>query len=97
MEDLKQKAKMSVLQELIKMMDEKESENLKSLSPKFAKVDIQSDDPALADKLKDKLTSGMHEDAEEIPEHEVSESKSFESQEDDEDLEKLKEMYSRLK
>ena len=105
MEDLKLKAKLSVLDEIKKMFEDKDVDLLKSKSPKFAKVDIQSDDPALAEKLKNKLIGGEDE------EHELSESPEMEHSEDmnpsldmqddmsdeDEMKKKLLEMYNKLK
>lgn len=91
--DINQKAKSNVLQQLIEMMDEKMTGDLKSKSPKFAKVDdIQSDDPALADSLKDKLIDGIKEDKAE-GEDPIAE----QDQEDPADMERLLEMYRKLK
>ena len=90
--DMKQKVKQDVLQQIIDMMDEKESGLLKSKSPKFAKVDIQSDDPALADSLKDKLVEGIEDEHSE----EMAMPGFEKPEEDDEDMEKLMEMYSKL-
>lgn len=45
---MNQKVKSKVLQDLIEAMDSRMVEGLKSKSPKFAKVDIMSDDPKLA-------------------------------------------------
>lgn len=86
----------------MQMMDERENGFLKSKSPKFAKVDIQSDDPELANKLKDKLVDGMTEDE---PVDEMSLDKpSFDeptlkskTPEEDEDLARLLEMYEKIK
>lgn len=84
--DINQKAKSKVLQQLIEMMDEKMLDDLKGKSPKFAKVDIQSDDPELAENLKDKLVEGIQEEPMD----------KMHNPEEDEDLEKLMEMYSKL-
>lgn len=89
MDDMKLKAKEAVLQQIMDLMDEREVGGMKSKSPKFAKVEIESSDPMLAEKLKDKM---MDVNAEEMPE-ETADLPA----EDDEDLERLKEMYARLK
>ena len=107
------KAKQKVLQELMDMMDSKQLDGMKSKSPKFAKVDIQSDDPMLADKLKDKLMDAADEseDMSEDPKDEMSDKDIKEdtsegedpfteddsSPMDDDDLQRLKELYARLK
>lgn len=106
--DMNQKAKSSVLQKLIDMMDERSLGDLKSRSPKFAKVDIQSDDPALANELKDKLVEGIKEDAAEDPMKEMSkadfnedvsegENPMKEMDQEDPDMKRLLEMYQQLK
>jgi hypothetical protein len=103
---LNSKAKANVLNELIKAMEDRELGELKGKSPKFAKVDIQSDDPKLAEALKNKLTGVEETDDEESsesPEEKMKEltDPSLESKEssseDDDDLERLKELYSKLK
>jgi len=107
--DMNQKAKSSVLQKLIDMMDEKMIGDLKNKSPKFAKVDIQSDDPELAESLKDKLVDGIQEDTNENPSKEMSKDDFKEDMsegenpmneqdhEDPADMERLLEMYRKLK
>lgn len=67
------KIKNKVLQKLIEQMDERMLEDLKGKSPKFAKVTIQSDDPKLAEDLKDNLVEGLAEEEEEAPEEESEE------------------------
>lgn len=84
--------KNKILQKLIEQMDERMLEDLKGKSPKFAKVSIQSDDPKLAEDLKDKLIEGMEEDKEEMP---VEEESKDDMEEDD--LERLKELYNKIK
>jgi hypothetical protein len=74
--------KKQILQEIMDMMDEKESEMLKK-HPKLAKVEIESNDPELAEELKDKVV-----------EPEVSEG---EEELDQETKQKLLEMYKKLK
>lgn len=44
--DINQKAKSNVLQQLIEMMDEKMTGDLKSKSPKFAKVEVAARNPS---------------------------------------------------
>ena len=103
--DMKQMAKEKVLQQLIDMMDEKMTGDLKGKSPKFAKVDIQSDDPKLADELKDKLTGDMddQEEKSETPEEMLKEKMDpsmedkEQSPEDDSDMERLLDMYRKIK
>ena len=100
-----QEIKSKILQEIMDMMDSKMTDDLKSKSPKFgmAKVSIDSTDPKLADDLKSKLMG------EGSPDEEKSESpmEAFKEQMDpkaedehesgDDDLERLKELYSQLK
>lgn len=98
--------KEKILQEIMDLMDSKMTDDLKSKSPKFgmAKVDIQSDDPKMADELKNKLMEGSPaEEASEPPMEELKE-KMNPSMDDhdedasgDDDLERLKELYSQLK
>ena len=88
--DMHSKAKSKVLEELISMMEERELGELKGKSPKFAKVDIKSDDPELMDEIKDKLM------VDEPEEEEIDEEVPMET-EDEDDLERLKELYSKLK
>ena len=109
MEDTKSIAKQKVLQQLIDMMDERMIGDLKSKSPKFAKVDIQSDDPELAENLKDKLMDGIKEDDMKDPSQEMSpedfkeivnegeDPMDEQDQEDPADMERLLEMYKKLK
>ena len=90
--DIHSKAKNKVLEELISMMEERELGELKGKSPKFAKVDIESDDPELMDEIKDKL---MDKDSDE-DEMELDKESPTVSEEDEDDLERLKELYSKL-
>lgn len=94
MENINQKTKSKVLQQLIDMMDEQMVGELKSKSPKFAKVDIQSDDPELAENLKDKMLDGIEEKPmdEEIPDVEIKE-----DEENPEDIERLLALYKQIK
>lgn len=108
--DINTKAKQKVLEQIMQMMDERENSFLKSKSPKFAKVDIQTDDPKLAESLKDKLVSGLSEDDQENPLDEMTK-KDFKEDlsegednqkkklnpEEDEDLARLLEMYEKIK
>lgn len=110
--DINTKVKSRVLQQLIDMMDEKMIGDLKSKSPKFAKVDIQSDDPKLAETLKDNLISGITEDDQEDPSKEMTpedfnedndkaedpmNETDHESPKDEEDIKRLLDMYKNLK
>ena len=88
--DVKLKAKSKVLDKLIEMMDDKMVGDLKGKSPKFAKVQIQSDDPKLANELKDKLIDGIKEDKDEEAERSCGDDM------EDDDLERLKEMYDKI-
>lgn len=106
------KIKSKVLQEIMDLMDGNVVEGLKSKSPKFAKVDIQSDDPTMANKLKDKLMNGLEEDSMEDPSKEMDMSdikedvsegedpfaeQDHKAPEDDADMQRLLEMYKNLK
>lgn len=82
------KAKSKVLQEIMALMDEHMSEGMKSKSPKFAKVDIKANDPELAEDLKEKLMG------DEVPEQ-IEDAPPM--SEEDEDMERLKELYESLK
>lgn len=85
MEDLKKQAKMNVLSELIDMMKDKELSDFKGKSSKFLPKEEMSIE--IEAKPKDEeLLESMPEEFDEISDDE-----------DDVDLEKLKEMYSRLK
>ena len=100
-----QDIKSKVLQQLMDAMDERMIGDLKSKSPKFAKVDIQSDDPKLADELKNKLMGeGSEEEPPESPGealkekmHPEMEAKEPQGEEQDPDLDKLLELYKSLK
>lgn len=100
--DMNQKVKSKVLQQIMDMMDERGVSDLKSKSPKFAKVDIQSDDPELAENLKDKLVDGIEEEAvvdEKFPNKAMPEMEETpeEEPESDEDMKRLLDMYQQLK
>ena len=108
--DFKNKVKSDVLQSLIDLMEEKENEGLKSKSPKFAKVDIMSDDPELANELKNKLVGKPEEEEAEAETEAKFPSKLNEEKfpfkeeeekpadpEEDEDMKRLLEMYKDLK
>ena len=105
--DFKNKVKSDVLQSLIDLMEEKENQGLKSKSPKFAKVDIMSDDPELANELKNKLVGKPEEEEDEEPKFpsKLNEEKfPFKEEEEtpadpeeDEDMKRLLEMYKDLK
>ena len=90
MEDFKQKAKQSVLQQIMDLMDEKENGFLKSKSPKFAKVEVAAQNPEdlemELDEAKDMLE--MKEESEAMP---------MQAEDDDEDIRKLMSLYSQLK
>lgn len=43
MEDVKSKAKKAVLEEIMALMDESESEGLKAKSPKFMKMEVEAE------------------------------------------------------
>lgn len=78
------KIKNKVLQKLIEQMDERMLEDLKGKSPKFAKVTIQSDDPKLAEDLKENLIEGLAE--------EESEESAEEESEEEDDLKRMKKL-----
>lgn len=88
------KVKKEILEEIMSLMDEQEGQVLKK-HPKIAKVDIKSNDPELAEDLKDKLVP----DSEDVDMEEES-SLPIEKDEDELDEEtkqKLIEMYKSLK
>lgn len=91
-----QVAKEKVLDQLIKAMEEKMLGDLKGKSPKFAKVDIQSDDPKLAESIKDKIVEGIEEDKGAFA-SELEEEVEKPEGESEDDLERLKELYNKLK
>ncbi len=92
--DIKSKAKSKVLDKLIEAMDDKIVGDMKGRSPKFAKVKIESDDPELAGSIKDKIIEGIGDD---LPGEEIMEGMKGKDCEGDEDLERLKELYAKLK
>lgn len=89
------KAKTKVLEDLIEMMDEKMLGDMKPKSPKFMKV--ETNDPEMAkDVVEGALDSELsHEDEEKVQAETEQEAQS--TPEDDEDLQKLLEMYQKLK
>lgn len=97
--------KEKVLQEIMQAMDERSVNELKSKSPKFAKVDIKSNDPSLADSLKDKLMGEsdlLDEEKNELPKEMNKELmdpslENKETPESDDDIKRLLEMYKNLK
>ena len=127
MNSTKNKIKEDVLQELIDLMESKEVEGLKSKSPKFAKVEVQANDP-------DDLEEGLEKAQDMVDKSEELENmqrlkdfkgdahdrhmdminsldggmknkmfqghmdaNKFQQDDDDEDLERLKELYSKIK
>lgn len=92
MEDLNRKAKISVLKSLMDFMDEKELDNVKSKSPKFMK--IETNDPEAAEELVNKMQEEKPMEEEAHPE--ISE-ESEEPGMAEEDIERLKELYSKIK
>lgn len=108
MNDINSKAKMSVLQELIEMMKEKEASGFKDKSSKFmAKAEPQ------VEAEQEESPEDMAETAKRFKEFKGMDGASLEDRfsnsngitedmnrppdDDDEDIEKLKEMYSRIK
>lgn len=92
-----QVAKEKVLDQLIKAMEEKMLGDLKGKSAKFAKIKIESDDPMLANTLKDKIMEGIEEGPMMEAPEEVMKEPGMEMEEDGDDLERLKELYHRIK
>lgn len=86
------KIKNKVLQKLIDQMDERMVEDLKGKSPKFAKVTIQSDDPKLAEELKDNLVEGLAEEESEESAEEENEESAEEENEEEDDLKRMKKL-----
>lgn len=89
MEDSKLKAKKAVLEELMAMMDEKMLNGMKSKSPKFMKVEIASEEQSSEE--------GDEVSEDQDPKEEMPEMAMSKDDEEDEDLERLKDLYSRLK
>jgi len=85
------KIKEDVLQELIDLMESKEVEGLKAKSPKFAKVEVEAESP---EDLQDGLESAK-DVVEKLPE--LPKVMGKEPEDDELDLERLKELYSKLK
>lgn len=99
--DMNQKAKSKVLQQIMDMMDERSLGDLKSKSPKFAKVDIQSDDPELAEELKENMIDGLGDKEDKDDKFPIKSEENLPlgeaPDEEDPDMEKLLEMYHKLK
>ena len=87
----KNKIKESVLQELIDLMESKELEGLKSKSPKFAKVEVEAENP---EDLQEGLEAAK-DVIEKVPE--LPNALGKDTEDDELDLERLKELYSKLK
>ena len=80
--------KMKLLQSLIDKMDESSADEIKGKMPKMAAVDIASNDPELADSLKDKLVGHSPDDSESPLEDK--------SEMDDNSMRKLMEVYKKM-
>jgi len=80
--------KEQMLKELIEMMDDLENEGLKSKSPKLMKVETNS--PEMAEKVVEAVESESEESRPEV------EDKHSDTESEDDD-ERLKELYERLK
>ena len=79
--------KSGVLQKLIDMMDEKESEGLKGKSPKFMKV--EANDPEMAQEVvKDALDNKFERKSEESAQEDASEPN------EDDDMQRMMELMS---
>lgn len=97
MEDLKKKARMNALQELIDLMEEKTVEGLKSKSPKFTKVETNDHEMA-KDVVKGAMTESEDGEDKFLPEDESEEVlEEADEFEEDEDMARLMEMYRKLK
>lgn len=88
MEDMNKLAKQKILEQIMEMMDEKMADPLKSKSPKFMKVEVEASKPTDMEEV-DPMAD-MKESMEEEPSPTMNPS-------EDEDMERLKEMYERLK
>lgn len=100
MNDIKTKAKMSVLQDLIETMKQKELEDLKSRSMKSSSSDEETPEEMdeTARRFKEfKDMDGSSRDRFAIPALEHGQDMNRSPNDDEDDVEKLKEMYSRLK
>jgi hypothetical protein len=91
MDDLAQKAKEKVLQEIMDLMDSNMLGSLKSKDPKMMAISVEAKKPTEEEdpeqSLKDKLM-GMSGD---------SDASDLEPKDEDDDLERLKELYDKLK
>lgn len=101
--------KEKILQDIMDLMDEREMGSMKSKSPKFMKLEVETSDPKLTDDLKIKMLETA--DKSEPQEDEKPDEESLDHNDrmddklselpsndmEDEDLERLKEMYARLK
>lgn len=93
----KNKIKESVLDELISMMESKEVEGLKSKSPKFMKLEVEAIKPEMEDEMESEDKPMMDEIKENKMMKPEMEEKEESSPEDDEDMQRLLEMYRQLK
>jgi hypothetical protein len=93
----KNKIKESVLQELIDLMESKEVEGLKSKSPKFMKLQVEAVKPEM--ELDEEMESEDKPMMDEIKDNKMMkpEMKEESNPEDDEDMQRLLEMYRQLK
>lgn len=94
--------KSKVLDKLISEMDSRMVNDLKSKSPKFAKVEVAAKDPQSLeeglDKAKDLLSSDVSESESPMEMmHEKKDPSLEENESEDEDLQKLYELYKQLK
>lgn len=94
--DMELKAKNKVLEELIQMMEERELGELKSKSPKFAQTSIESNDPDLMEEIKEKLMGDESEEESKVDDSEEFSMEPKEDEESEDDLERLKALYSKL-
>lgn len=93
MEDVNKRAKLSVLKSLMDFMDEKDLDNVKTKSPKFMK--LETNDPEAAEEIIQTMQDQKpQEKVQDNPEM-IEQPENSEMAEDD--IERLKEMYSKIK
>jgi hypothetical protein len=98
MQDLEKMAKEKVLQEIMDLMDSNMTGDLKSKSPKMMAVQVETkkpeDESAGLDQVKSALMDPDHDGDDDSKEMAAG---SHETPQDDDDIERLKELYAKLK
>lgn len=90
--------KKEILKSLIEAMDSRMTDGLKNKSPKFQKVEvIAPNEEKLEDGLEHAKEMIGSQDEEPVPEHSDEEQSPEMSSEDADDIERLKELWNKLK